>query len=295
MQYRVTVENSDAVRTTGQITISDQLPRAMRLKTGTIRYNGELITPVVQPNGQDFTVEAPPLPPSGSGLLTYIAEVRQDAQPGDALNLASASDDRGATSPTVDALVRVERDGIFERFTLIGRITDGGCSTDPEKASGIGGVRVILQDGTYTVTDSEGRYHFEGLKPGLHVVQVDPSTFPADLAPVDCARNTRTAGSDISRFVEGRGGALKRADFRAKTVAPREISEKYNYHKPTVSRSIPLLLTERRRARTAQSGSAPGAASKSKSGPISSWHGSSIRMARSSSNWNARFIMPAVR
>ena len=234
VQYRVTVENSDAVRTTGQITISDQLPRAMRLKTGTIRYNGELITPVVQPNGQDFTVEAPPLPPSGSGLLTYIAEVRQDAQPGDALNLASASDDRGATSPTVDALVRVERDGIFERFTLIGRITDGGCSTDPEKASGIGGVRVILQDGTYTVTDSEGRYHFEGLKPGLHVVQVDPSTFPADLAPVDCARNTRTAGSDISRFVEGRGGALKRADFRAKTVAPREISEKYNYHKPAV-------------------------------------------------------------
>ena len=234
VQYRVTVQNSDSVRTTGQITISDRLPRAMRLKTGTVRYNGELVTASVEANGQDFTVEAPPLPPSGSGLLTYIAEVRQDAQPGDALNLASASDDRGTTSPTVDALVRVERDGISERFTLIGRITDGGCSTDPEKASGIGGVRVILQDGTYTVTDSEGRYHFEGLKPGLHVVQVDPSTFPADLAPVDCARNTRTAGSNISRFVEGRGGALKRADFRAKTVAPRQISEKYIYHKPAV-------------------------------------------------------------
>ncbi len=234
VQYRVTVQNSDAVRTTGQITISDQLPGAMRLKTGTVRYNGELVTPDVQANGQEFTVEVPPLPPSGSGLLTYIAEVRQDAQPGDALNLASASDDRGTISPTVDALVRVERDGISERFTLIGRITDGGCSTDPEKASGIGGIRVILQDGTYTVTDSDGRYHFEGLKPGLHVAQVDPSTFPADLAPVDCARNTRTAGSNISRFVEGRGGALKRADFRARKVAPRAISEKYIYHKPAV-------------------------------------------------------------
>ncbi|WP_417594409.1 hypothetical protein [Parasphingorhabdus sp.] len=234
VQYRVTVQNSDADRNTGQITISDQLPAAMRLKTGTIRYNGDLITAAVQPNGRDFSVEIPPLSPAGSGLLTYIAEVRQDAQPGDALNLASASDDRGATSPVVDALVRVERDGISERFTLIGRITDGGCSTDPEQAAGIGGVRVILQDGTYTVTDSDGRYHFEGLKPGLHVVQVDPSTFPADLAPVDCARNTRTAGSNISRFVEGRGGALKRADFRAKTVAPREVSEKYSYNKPAV-------------------------------------------------------------
>ncbi|MGB5484261.1 MAG: hypothetical protein WBM93_07140, partial [Parasphingorhabdus sp.] len=234
IQYRVTVQNTDPVRNTGQITISDQLPGAMRLKTGTVRYNGDLITPDIQPNGRDFTVDVPPLPAGGSGLLTYIAEVRQDAQPGDALNLASAQDDRGATSPTVDAAVRIERDGISERFTLIGRITDGGCSIDPREASGIGGIRVMLQDGTYSVTDSDGRYHFEGLRPGLHVVQIDPSTFPADLAPVDCAQNTRTAGSDISRFVEGRGGALKRADFRAKKVAPREIRELDTYRKPDV-------------------------------------------------------------
>lgn len=234
IQYRINVQNSDPVRTTGQITISDQLPAAMRLKTGTVRYNGNLITPVVEANGRNFSVEAPPLPPSGSALLTYIAEVRQDAQPGDAINLASARDDRGTTSPTIDAVVRIERDGISERFTLIGRITDGGCATDPRTASGIGHIRVMLQDGTYTVTDSDGRYHFEGLRPGLHVVQVDPSTFPADLAPVDCAQNTRSAGSDISRFVEGRGGALKRADFRAQTVAARDVKVSENYAKPVV-------------------------------------------------------------
>ena len=133
-----------------------------------------------------------------------------------------------------DAVVRVERDGISERFTIIGRITDGGCSVDPREAKGIGGVRVMLQDGTYTVTDSDGRYHFEGIRPGLHVVQVDPSTFPADKAPIDCTQNTRSAGSDISRFVEGRGGALKRADFRAKTVAPREMAISKAYQKPEI-------------------------------------------------------------
>lgn len=234
VQYRITVQNSDVLRSTGQIRISDQLPGAMRLKTGTVRYNGNLITPTVKANGRDFSIEAPPLPPSGSALLTYIAEVRQDAQPGNALNLASARDDRGATSPTVDAIVSIVRDGISERFTLVGRITDGGCSVDPRKAAGIGNIRVMLQDGTYTVTDSDGRYHFEGLKPGLHVVQVDPSTFPADLAPVDCAQNTRAAGSNISRFVEGRGGALKRADFRARKVAPRDMKTVENYHKPEV-------------------------------------------------------------
>jgi len=234
VHYRITVQNSDPVRTTGQIAISDQLPAAMRLKSGSVRYDGNLITPTVEANGRNFTVEAPPLPPSGSALLTYIAEVRQDARPGDALNLASARDDRGTSSPTVDAVVRIDRDGISERFTLIGRITDGGCDIDPRKAAGIGDVRVMVQDGTYVVTDSDGRYHFEGLRPGLHVVQVDPSTFPADLAPVDCAQNTRSAGSAISRFVEGRGGALKRADFRAQKVAPRDMKISGNHHKPDI-------------------------------------------------------------
>lgn len=235
LQYRITVQNSDPVRNTGDITIEDRLPNAMRLRMDTVRYNGALITPIVQGNGQDFSVTVPPLGPAESGILTYLAEVRQDARPGDAVNSAQARDNRGAESPITDVAVRVERDGISDRFTIIGRITDGGCSIDPREASGIAGVRVILQDGTYTVSDSDGRYHFEGIKPGLHVVQVDPSTFPADLAPTDCAQNTRSAGSDISRFVEGRGGALKRADFRAKKVAARKTSSTATYEKPEVA------------------------------------------------------------
>ena len=82
----------------------------------------------------------------------------------------------------------------------------------------------MLQDGTYTVTDQDGHYHFEGLIPGIHVVQIDPNSFPLDQKPVDCTKNTRSAGSAISRFVEGRGGSLKRADFRAvQTVARTDL------------------------------------------------------------------------
>ncbi|MEM8918743.1 MAG: hypothetical protein AAGE37_07770 [Pseudomonadota bacterium] len=234
VQYRITVQNTDPVRNTGTITIEDQLPAAMRLQVDTMRYNGALVTPVVEPNGRNFTVSVPALPPAGSGLLTYLTEVRQDARPGDAINIAQARDNRGAESPVTDVSVRIERDGISERFTIIGRITEGGCSANPRESPGIGGVRVMLQDGTYTVTDPDGRYHFEGIRPGLHVVQVDPSTFPADLAPIDCAQNTRSAGSDISRFVEGRGGALKRADFRARKVAERAVNRLPEYQKPEI-------------------------------------------------------------
>ena len=235
LQYTITVRNADAVRPTGSITISDSLPPQLRLRTGTVRYNGQLVTANARADGGAFSVMVAPLPAGGSGVLTYLTEVRPDARPGDAINTANAIDSRGAASNTADVAVRIERDGIDDRFTIIGRITDGGCSVSPANAKGIAGVRVLLEDGTYTVTDRDGRYHFEGIRPGLHVVQVDPSSFPLDMAPVDCARNTRTAGSDISRFVEGRGGALKRADFRAAKGEVREQSVREQFQMPEIA------------------------------------------------------------
>jgi uncharacterized repeat protein (TIGR01451 family) len=221
VQYRIEVRNPDRFRASTSITVTDRLPTAIRLRKNTVRYQGALVTPTIAADGSNFSVVIPSLAAGASETITYLAEVRTDARPGDAINLASARDSRGAVSDTVDATLRITRDGISERFTLIGRVTEGGCTVDPRKAAGIGGVRVMLEDGTYTVTDADGRYHFEGLIPGIHVAQVDPSSFPLDQAPVDCARNTRSAGSAISRFVEGRGGSLKRADFRSQKVAPR--------------------------------------------------------------------------
>ena len=215
VQYRISVTNADRTRNSGLITVTDRLPTAMRLRQNSVRYQGINVIPTVAPDGSSFSVALPPLTGGASGLLTYLAEVRQDARPGDAINLASAIDNRGAASETADAAIRIIRDGISERFTLLGRVTEGGCTIDPREANGIQGVRVMLQDGTYTVTDRDGRYHFEGLIPGLHVVQIDPNSLPLDQKAVDCANNTRSAGSAISRFVEGRGGSLKRADFRA--------------------------------------------------------------------------------
>lgn len=221
VQYRIEIRNPDRTRNSGPVTVTDLLPDSMRLRLNSLRYNGAPVSPIASANGSQFAVVLPPLAGGATGLLTYLTEVRVDARPGDAVNRANARDNRGATSDTADASIRIVRDGISERFTIIGRVTDGGCTVDPRLAKGIGGVRVMLQDGTYTVTDADGRYHFEGVVPGLHVVQVDPSTFPLDRAPIDCTQNSRSAGSAISRFVEGRGGSLKRADFRAHAVAPR--------------------------------------------------------------------------
>lgn len=221
IQYRIEVANRDARRTTGAVIVRDILPVGMRLRADTVRADGSRVTADVGANGREFAVTLPAVAPARSILLTYLAEVIVSARPGNALNRATATDNRGSTSNVAEATIAIKRDQLGDRMTIIGRITDGGCGVDPGKADGIAGVRVMLQDGSYTVTDTDGRYHFEGVRPGLHVVQIDPSTLPLDREAIDCARGTQSAGSAISRFVEGRGGALKRADFRATASAPR--------------------------------------------------------------------------
>ncbi|MDF1887325.1 hypothetical protein PPV93_14630, partial [Staphylococcus aureus] len=79
---------------------------------------------------------------------------------------------------------------------LIGRITLGACDVPNSKNAprpGIGGVRLVLEDGSFAVTDAEGRYHFEGLMPGTHVVEAQSVTLPKGGKFVDCTQSTRSA------------------------------------------------------------------------------------------------------
>ncbi len=63
------------------------------------------------------------------------------------------------------------------------------------------------------ITDENGRYHIEGIRPGTHVVQLDKKTIPEKYEIVDCAPNGRSAGTPFSRFIEVQGGTLWREDF----------------------------------------------------------------------------------
>ena len=189
----------------------------MRLSLNSVRYNGVKTSYTVTNDGLTLSVPLAPLAARALGTLTYLLEVRPDAPAGQTMNRAQATDNHGTTSAIADAAVRIARDGISDRLTIIGRLTDGGCQVDPDAANGVTGVRVMLEDGSYAVTDVDGRYHFEGVVPGTHVVQIDPSTLGPNLVPAECAANARSAGSSISRFVTGQGGALLRADFRVKS------------------------------------------------------------------------------
>ena len=63
-------------------------------------------------------------------------------------------------------------------------------------------MRVYLEDGRYGVTDENGHFHFEGLDPGTHTVQLDKLTLPEYLELAPCADRMGHAGRDYSQFAE---------------------------------------------------------------------------------------------
>lgn len=76
---------------------------------------------------------------------------------------------------------------------------------------GVPGVRLYMEDGSYVVTDRDGKYDFYGVSPKTHVLKLDRTTLPAGAELV--IQSNRNAGDPSSRFVDVKRGELHRADF----------------------------------------------------------------------------------
>lgn len=229
--YTVTARNADAQRIKRDVVLVDTPSRWLRLRTDSVRVDGVPAAGAVTvaPDGSNLTIALGDLPGGASRRITYAMTVRADAPAGRVLNRAEAVDALGRRVKA-SASLDIERDAIAGRMTIIGRVTAGACSLTADRP-GLPGVRVMLEDGSFAVTDADGRYHFEGVTPGTHVVQAARATLPAGGRFVDCSRSTRNAGNAASRFVTGQGGSLVVADFHARlpaealaalTPAPRE-------------------------------------------------------------------------
>ena len=213
--YTVTVTNPDTLGPKRGVMVVDSPSSMLRLRAGTVKIDGIAAPGAVQPSadGRTLTLQLGDVAAGATRIITYAMTVRADAPAGQAINKVSATDSQGLTT-TTGAVLRIDRNDIAARITLVGRITDGGCAVAAGHF-GIPGVRVLLEDGSFAITDADGRYHFDGVTPGTHVVQVQPATLPAGGVFTDCTRSARSAGSATSRFVTGQGGMLITADFSA--------------------------------------------------------------------------------
>lgn len=190
--------------------ISDRLPPGFRYKKGSLRIDGKKAAdPAMSKDGRTFSVPLGGVAAGAAAEIFYVVEVSAGARPGMAYNEAKATA-KNASSNQAAAGVLVKDAFFRDAAFILGRVAKDSCGGGGE---GVPGVRVFLEDGTFSVTDKLGLYHFQGVKPGVHVVQVDHESLPADLSPAPCKGDTRLAGRSFSQFVDLAKGSLWRADF----------------------------------------------------------------------------------
>lgn len=210
IQYVVRVQNRSEDSANG-ILLNDILPKGLRYERGSTRGAGE---PDISTDGRTLAFTVPSVAAGQSTEVRYVVSVSPGAPQGEAVNRVIAAGSAGATSNEAAASVRIGALLFTDGFTVVGRVTQGDCGAPASGRTGVAGIRLMLEDGTFVVTDKDGLYHFEGVRPGRHVVQLDIASVSAAHEPVLCDSDTRQAASATSRFVESVGGLLKRVDFQ---------------------------------------------------------------------------------
>ena len=213
--YTVQVENIGAAPL-NHVTVSDALPRGFRYLKGSTLLDG---VPFADPlgAGQQVSWVLGSLEPGRLRTLGYRCVVSADAPVGVAVNRASGAGVTAAGSATVappsSASIRVRPSLLGDRAVILGRLfEDKNANGIPDPGEpGVPGVRLYLEDGSFTFSDPQGQYSFTGIAPGSHVVKIDRSTLPRRLKPSPF--NTAFAGVGWSQFITVPFGGPARGDF----------------------------------------------------------------------------------
>lgn len=224
--FAVTVKNVSGAALPA-VTLADTLPAGFVYQRGTARLGGG---PGADPSGGGGPVLSFALGPLADGAtttLTYRVRLGPGARLGDGINRAQASSAGPPVLSSNVASVRIKvQGGVFsDKAYVIGKVyldCNGNAGQDAGEP-GIPDVRLYLEDGSFAVSDSEGKYSFYGLSPRTHVLKLDPGTLPAGAKLEILAQ--RNAGDAGSRFVDLKNGELHKADFASDTCTPAVLAQ----------------------------------------------------------------------
>ena len=213
VDYTIRVHNSAEQDLEG-VAVDDTLPAGFRYEPGSLRLDGAALADPAGA-GARMHVEIGTLPAGAVGVLRYRVRVGAGALQGDGINRAVASSRAplALNSSVAAAKVKVQAGVFSEKGFLVGSVF-ADCDNDGLRGKGepgIPGVRIWLEDGSWSQTDAEGRYSFAELRPRTHIAKLDGSTLPADTELMVISQ--RQAGDPGSAFVDLKDGELAKADF----------------------------------------------------------------------------------
>jgi uncharacterized repeat protein (TIGR01451 family) len=248
IDYSVQVKNNTGLALP-DMTVSDQLPKGLKYVAGTARLDGK---PMSDPfvNGLTVTFHFGTMAVDASITFTYRVEVGPGTVIGKVANLAQATSGR-AVSNQSRAVTEIQGGVFSDRGYIVGRVTASCPNAGGTKPTGVPGVKVFMEDGTYAITDAAGRYSFYGVRAQTHVLKVDLYTLPRGTHLM--ATSARSMNDGNSQFVDMKFGELRRADFECDCNAKvkemveakkgKDNNDLANYTKGTFASQVTLAPT----------------------------------------------------
>lgn len=212
-----------------QLSVLDVLPPGFTYIAGTARIDGVAASDAVGAPGPRLGFTVGSIPAAGQRVITYRVRVGVGSQQGDGVNRATAVGCGitggclvpGTLVPVGGSIVSNEAQyrvrvtgGVFaSEACVLGKVFVD-CDRDSlqgEEELGIPGVRLYFSDGTFAITDVEGKYSYCGIEPRSATLKVDGSTLPR--GAVLTTSSNRNLGDANSLFLDLKNGELHRADF----------------------------------------------------------------------------------
>ncbi|MEJ1098436.1 MULTISPECIES: SdrD B-like domain-containing protein [unclassified Pseudoxanthomonas] len=230
MVYTITIRQT-AGAALGTVNVIDRLPHGFTFIEGTARVDGAGIADPIGKPGPTLVFDVGSLAVGGQKVLNYRVRVGVGSQQGDGINRARAHGcsiaggcvDPNTLLPYTNGGVVASNPAEYRVIVSGGVFTDEGCvlgkifvdcnvnHVQDKEEIGIPGVRMYFEDGTWLISDSEGKYSYCGLPPKSHTLKVDASTLPVGSRLT--TSSNRNLGDADSLFIDLKNGELHRADF----------------------------------------------------------------------------------
>lgn len=212
VDYTVNVRNAGKAVATA-VQVEDRLPAGFSYVLNSARVDNVAMEPVI--GGGIIRFNLGNMAGSLEKVIRYRLKAGAVARMGNAVNQVSAFENiPGGNRSNVAAYTVRVLPGVFTSEAYItGKIyTD--CNRDGVQGLeevGVPGVRLYLEDGSFVVTDVEGKFDFYGLRPKTHMLKLDRTTLPRDIELIE--QSVRHGGDPASRFADLKPAEIHRADF----------------------------------------------------------------------------------
>ena len=213
--------------------VLDRPSRGATFIEGSVTLDGKTLADPIRDAEGDVVFDLGMLLPLTSYELSYVVQFTAAAKEGRNENTALVSGSQAGTgtyrqSPVARAVVDLNNSGgVFAREgTVIGSVfmdcnADGirGDANEP----GIPGVRIVTQQGLSVVTDRDGKYSLNGLRPITHAFLVQPETLPRGTSVSVTRTNDLMRGG--SRLIPLKRGEMRAEHFAVETCSPEAMDE----------------------------------------------------------------------